>query len=246
MGRVQGKVVLVTGGSRGMGAAHARTLVAEGAKVVISDILDKEGESLARELGNDARYLHLDVTSPGDWAEAVEFTVKTFGGLHVLVNNAGIANVAPFVDFPLEMWRKTLDINLTGVFLGMQAAIPAMAKSGGGSIINISSVEGLRGTMGMSAYVASKFGVNGITKSVALEVAKIGVRVNSVHPGFIATAMTKDAGKFGLLIPLERIGRSEEVSPIVLFLASDESSYATGSEFVIDGGLTAGIPMDPE
>lgn len=248
MERVKGKVALVTGGAQGMGASHARALLAEGAKVVIGDVLDKEGESIARELGDGARYLHLDVTKPSDWAKAVEFTVKTFGGLHVLVNNAGIATMAPFVQFPLDKWQKTLDINLTGPFLGMQAAIPAMAKSGGGSIVNISSVEGLRGSEGLHAYVAAKFGLRGITKSAALETAKLGIRVNSVHPGWVATPMTDNVKDmpFKFVIPIDRPARPEEVSMLVLFLASDELSYSTGSEFVIDGGWTAGLPIAPK
>ena len=242
MNRVQGKVAIVTGAARGMGAAHARLLVAEGGKVVIGDVLDTEGAALAAELGASASYIHLDVTQPEQWSAAVAHTTRTFGGLHVLVNNAGIANGAAITEFPLDVWRKTIDINLTGTFLGIQAVVPDMVRGKGGSIINVSSVEGLRGSAGLHAYVASKFAVRGLTKSVALDIARFGIRVNSIHPGLIETPMTKNISASSLQIPLGRSARPEEVSNMVLFLASDESSYSTGSEFVSDGGLTAGIP----
>jgi 3alpha(or 20beta)-hydroxysteroid dehydrogenase len=218
MGRVQDKVALISGGARGMGAAHAKALVAEGAKVVLGDVLDAEGQAMAKSLGEHASYVHLDVTKPGDWAAAVAHAVKTFGGLHVLVNNAGIANAAPITTFALEVWQKTLDINLTGTFLGMQAAIPELSKVKGASIINISSVEGLRGSAGLHAYVASKFAVRGLTKSVALDVARAGIRVNSVHPGFIDTPMTRSLNAASLQIPLARAAQPEEVAKLVLFL----------------------------
>lgn len=242
MGRVEGKVALVTGGARGIGAAYARILIAEGAKVVIGDILDAEGTELATSLGDAASFIHLDVTEPEQWSAAVAFAAKTFGGLNILVNNAGIATGAPITEFKLDIWRKTIDINLTGTFLGMQAAIPELAKAKGGSIINISSVEGLRGSAGLHAYVASKFGVRGLTKSVALDVAHLGIRVNSIHPGLIETEMTKNILASALQIPMGRSAQPGEVAKLMLFLASDESSYSTGAEFVIDGGLTAGIP----
>lgn len=242
MGRVQDKVAIITGGARGIGAAYARLLIAEGARVVIGDVLDAQGEALAVELGDKAAYVHLDVTQAEDWHSAVTFAVKTFGGLNILVNNAGIASGAPITEFKLEVWRKTLDINLTGTFLGMQAVIPEIGKAQGGSIINISSVEGLRGSAGLHAYVASKFAVRGLTKSVALDVAHLGIRVNSIHPGLIETDMTKNISAEALQIPMGRSAKPAEVAKLMLFLASDESSYSTGAEFVIDGGLTIGVP----
>lgn len=233
---------MITGGARGIGAAYARILIAEGAKVVIGDVLDTQGQALAADLGADAAYVHLDVTQPEQWQSAVAFAVKTFGGLNILVNNAGIASAAPIAEFSLEIWRKTLDVNLTGTFLGMQAAIPEIGKAKGGSIINISSVEGLRGSAGLHAYVASKFAVRGLTKSVALDVAHLGIRVNSIHPGLIDTDMTKNISAEALQIPMGRSAKPAEVANLMLFLASDESSYSTGAEFVIDGGLTIGVP----
>ncbi|MGN8544634.1 MULTISPECIES: glucose 1-dehydrogenase [Bradyrhizobium] len=242
MGRLKNKVILVTGGARGMGAAHARLLVAEGARVVITDILHIEGEALAAKLGESTLYVPQDVTQPKEWAEAVASAERRFGALHGLVNNAGIANMAPIEQFPLDQWNKTLAVNLTGVFLGMQAALPAIRRAGGGSVVNISSVEGLRGSAGLHAYVASKFGVRGITKSAALEAAASGVRINSIHPGFIATPMAESFESSLFPVPLGRLAEPQEVSQAVLFLLSDESSYLTGSEIVIDGGLTIGVP----
>jgi 3alpha(or 20beta)-hydroxysteroid dehydrogenase len=239
-GRVAGKVALITGAARGMGAAHARRFIAEGARVVLGDILDAEGAALAAELGFDARYIRLDVTKPDDWAAAVALCVADFGGLHILVNNAGIFGGAAIVDHPLDLWQRMIEINLTGVFLGIRAATSALVASGSGSIINISSVAGLRGAPGGSAYVASKFGVRGLTKAVAAELAPFGVRCNSVHPGIIDTPMAEGLNTQGYDYPLGRMARSEEVTNLVLYLASDEASYSTGSEFIVDGGLTMG------
>ena len=239
-GRVAGKVALITGAARGMGAAHARRFIAEGASVVLGDILNAEGAALAAELGSDARYIRLDVTKPDDWAAAVALCVADFGGLHILVNNAGIFGGAAIVDHPLDLWQRMIEINLTGVFLGIRAATSALVASGSGSIINISSVAGLRGAPGGSAYVASKFGVRGLTKAVAAELAPFGVRCNSVHPGIIDTPMAEGLNTQGYDYPLGRMARSEEVTNLVLYLASDEASYSTGSEFIVDGGLTMG------
>lgn len=225
-----------------MGAEHARLLVAEGAKVVIGDILEAEGQALADELGDSARYVPLDVTDPDQWKAAAATAVDEFGTLNVLVNNAGIVALGQIQKFDLEKWRKVIDVNLTGTFLGIQVAVEPMIAAGGGSIINISSIEGLRGAPMVHPYVASKWAVRGLSKSAALELAPHNIRVNSVHPGFIRTPMTKHLPDDMVTIPLGRPAESHEVSTFVLFLASDESSYSTGSEFIMDGGLVTGVP----
>lgn len=225
-----------------MGAAHARMLVAEGAKVVIGDILDDEGKALADEIGDSARYVHLDVTSADEWAAAVDVAVTDFGSLNVLVNNAGIVALGQIGKFDMAKWQKVIDVNLTGTFLGMQASVEAMKAAGGGSIINVSSIEGMRGAVMVHPYVASKWAVRGITKSAALELGAHKIRVNSIHPGFIRTPMTKHFPDNMLTIPLGRPGQSDEVATFVVFLASDDSAYATGAEFVMDGGLVNDVP----
>ena len=247
MGRVDGKVVLITGGARNIGGASARLLVEEGAHVVIGDLLDEEGTALADELcrasGRDAaRYVHLDVTSEEDWAAAVELTLAAYGRLDVLFNNAGIFNGGQLQRYRREQWQEMLDVNLTGAFLGMKAAADALIATGGGSIINTSSIEGLRGTPWAHGYVASKWGLRGLTKSAAMELAPHGVRVNSLHPGRISTPATDQMPEDLIPIPLGRPGQPAEVAAMVLFLASDESSFTTGSEFVIDGGTVMHIP----
>jgi 3alpha(or 20beta)-hydroxysteroid dehydrogenase len=242
MGRVDGKVALISGGARNIGAASARLLVAEGASVVIGDLLDEEGAALAEELGDAARYVHLDVTSDADWRAGVELTVAEFGKLDVLFNNAGIFNGGPLQRYKQALWQEMLDVNLTGPFLGMRAATDSMIAAGGGSIINTSSIEGLRGTPWAHGYVASKWGLRGLTKSAALELAPHGIRVNSLHPGRIRTPATDAMPDDLIPIPLGRPGLPEEVATFVLFLASDESSFATGSEFVMDGGTVTAIP----
>ncbi|BBZ07846.1 3-alpha-hydroxysteroid dehydrogenase [Mycolicibacterium doricum] len=242
MGRVDGKVALISGGARGMGAEHARALVAEGAKVVIGDILDKEGKALADELGGAARYVTLDVTQADQWDDAVATAVEDFGLLNVLVNNAGIVALGQIGKFDMAKWQKVIDVNLTGTFLGMQASVEPMKTAGGGSIINVSSIEGMRGAVMVHPYVASKWAVRGLTKSAALELGPHQIRVNSIHPGFIRTPMTKHFPDNMLTIPLGRPGQSEEVATFVVFLASDDSRYATGAEFVMDGGLVNDVP----
>jgi 3alpha(or 20beta)-hydroxysteroid dehydrogenase len=245
-GRLAGKVAIVSGGARGMGAAEVRRLHADGASVVAADILDDDGKALADELGDRVRFVHLDVTSEEQWQSAVEQTEREFGTLDILVNNAGILKFNMVADTPLEEFRQVIDVNLVGVFLGMKAAIPAMKRAGGGSIVNISSTEGLAGTVFCGAYTASKFGVRGITKVAAIEYGGDKIRVNSVHPGGIDTPMTREVmdeegrkyvGK--KVAGLKRMGEAEEVASVVAFLASDDSSYCTGAEFVVDGGVTA-------
>ena len=240
MERLTGKIALISGGARGMGASHARAIVAEGGRVVVGDLLDDEGRALAEELGDAARYVHLDVTSEADWAAAVSTAVDEFGGLNVLVNNAGIVNFGRLGTYTLDQWNLILSINVTGAFLGITAARDALVASAPSSIVNISSTAGLQGTTALHGYVASKFAIRGLTKSVALELGAENVRSNSVHPGVIRTPMTDGLELGDQLGALHRIGEPAEVSNLVVYLASDESSFQTGAEFVIDGGELAG------
>jgi 3alpha(or 20beta)-hydroxysteroid dehydrogenase len=242
MGRVNDKVAIITGGAQGMGAADARMLVAEGAKVVIADIIDESGQALADELGDAARYVHLDVSDEEQWQAAVDAALTAFGKVNVLVNNAGIVQVAPLKSLDVDKWNRVLAVNLTGAMLGIKAVLGPMKDAGGGSIINVSSIEGMRGASWVHSYVASKWGLRGLTKSAALELASDNIRVNSLHPGFIRTPMTKHFPDDMVGAPLGRPGRPEEVATFVVFLASDESSFSTGSEFVVDGGLITDVP----
>ncbi|WP_068180057.1 glucose 1-dehydrogenase [Mycobacterium sp. UM_CSW] len=243
--RFDEKTILISGGARGMGAAHARAFVAEGGRVVIGDVLDEEGLRLAEELGEAARYQHLDVTAEDQWREIVQHAESEFGLVSVLVNNAGIGAAGPVETTSLETWRAVVSVNLDGAFLGSRAVLGSMRTGGSGAIINVSSWAGLRGAPSSAPYTASKFGLVGLTKALAMEVADLGIRVNSVHPGFIRTPILgplQDDVVVGK-VPLRRMGASEEVSRVVLFLASDEASYCTGSEFVVDGGWAAGSPV---
>ena len=247
MARVDGKVALISGAARGQGEADARLLAAEGAKVVIGDVLDEQGAAVATGIGDAARYYHLDVRRADDWQRVVAFAVNTFGRLDVLVNNAGIIKVGSIVELTVEDYLEVFEVNQLGCFLGMKAAIPAMRVAGGGSIINISSVGGLRGRPMTAAYAATKFAIRGMTKCAALEVGHDGIRVNSVHPGSIDTDMTRgaefadiDKQAYHAALPIPRVGTPDDVAQVVLFLASDDSRYCTGAEFVVDGGQTAG------
>ena len=240
MYRLNGKVVLVTGAARGIGAAVARAQVAEGARVVIGDVLDDEGAALAESLGPAATYVHLDVTSRADWESAVKAAVTAYGRLDVLVNNAGVSIPGRIDEYSYDVWDKVVAINLTGVFYGIRAAVPALKDAGGGSIVNVSSLAGLRALPAAVAYVATKFGVRGLTKAAAVDLGEYGIRVNSVHPGFISTPMTATAQPDMSGAALGRIGEPEEVAKLIVFLSSDESSFSTGSEFVVDGGADAG------
>lgn len=243
MGQLAGRTALVTGAARGQGACEARLFVEEGANVLLCDVLDELGEAEAAALGDKAAYLHLDVREPADWDRAVAFAGERFGGLDILVNNAAIIRPGAIEDQSLEDFMAVVSVNQVGCWLGMKAAVPALRRAGGGSIVNISSVGGSVGVAGVAAYSGTKWAVRGMTKCAALELASDGIRVNSVHPGSIDTQMLDDAGtRESLGIPLGRLGESEDVARLVLFLASDASSYCTGAEFVVDGGLMSGIP----
>jgi 3alpha(or 20beta)-hydroxysteroid dehydrogenase len=250
MGRLDGKVALISGGARGMGKSHVRHFVAEGARVVFGDVLDDRGAEVADKLGPDhCRFVHHDVTSEADWAAAVATALEAFGRIDVLVNNAGVLKFARIDEMPLADFRAILDVNAVGCWLGMKAVIEPMKAAGGGSIVNISSIEGFTGAAGLSAYSASKFAVRGMTKAAAQELGPLGIRVNSVHPGGVLTRMTlaqaenvdpAQGAAFLEALPIPRFAEPVEISRLVAFLASDDSSYSTGSEFVADGGVLSG------
>lgn len=242
--RLLGKVALISGGARGMGAAHGRAMVAQGASVVLGDILDHEGREVADELGDAATYLHLDVTDRGDWARAVATAVDLYGELNVLVNNAGIVNFGSLEDYTQDEWNEIIAVNVTGAYNGISVALHALKASAPSSIINISSTAGLKGYSGLAGYTTSKFALRGLTKAVALELAHDGVRCNSVHPGAVDTPMIAGVEVNQAHVAMHRVGTPEELANLVLFLASDESSFCTGAEFVADGGETAGLAAD--
>jgi 3alpha(or 20beta)-hydroxysteroid dehydrogenase len=245
MGLLDGKVAIITGAARGQGAAAARRFVEEGARVVIADVNDEAGKELAQELGEAAYYRHLDVSAEDEWDVVVGEAVDTLGGLNVLVNNAGVLHFAALEETTLADYERLVRVNQIGCFLGMRAAARVMGQ--GGSIVNVSSVEGMAGMPLVVAYTATKFAIRGMTKVAALELGPKGIRVNSVHPGMIDTQMVHDAlGGHDIdvtpvtrKLALRRVGKAAEIAELVLFLASDRASYSTGSEFIADGGSLA-------
>lgn len=246
-GRLEGKVAVVTGAARGIGAAIAGRFAAEGATVVLGDVLASELDAVAAALGDPAVQVVLDVSSETDWASLMTYCDARFGGIDVLVNNAGILRTGTVESATLADYRQVIEVNQIGCFLGMRAAVPAMQRRGGGSIINTSSVAGLYGTTGVLAYSASKWAIRGMTRSAALELGGDGIRVNSIHPGTMDTSMVNgpefasvNREAFAASLPLQRIGVPDDVAGLALFLASDESAYCTGAEFVVDGGSSCG------
>jgi 3alpha(or 20beta)-hydroxysteroid dehydrogenase len=255
--RLAGKIALITGGARGIGAATARRFVTEGARVAIADRRVDEGKALAGSLsaefpnpaGEAALFVELDVADEAAWRDVVETVRNRLGPIDVLVNNAGVIRVAPIEETDLALFRKVVDTNLAGTFLGIRSVLETMAEKGGGSIINFSSPQGIEGRENMSAYTASKFGIRGLTKTAAIELGPKGIRVNAVVPGPTRTKMTERKGwtdadynaAYGRY-PLGRMGEATEIAEVVVFLASDESSFCTGGDFVVDGGILAGKP----
>ncbi|ONI71663.1 3-alpha-hydroxysteroid dehydrogenase [Kribbella sp. ALI-6-A] len=257
MTRFDNQTVLVTGGSGGQGASHVRAFHAEGANVVVGDIDVERGAALATELGTRACFTRLDVTDETSWSAAVEAAEETFGGLHVLVNNAGVQNPpAPIEHTEQATWTRILDINLTGTFLGMKVAAPALRRAAGGAIVNIASTMGVGGTAYYAPYVASKWAVRGLTRTAALELGRDGIRVNTIHPGVIATSFITEpaAGATAAIadyfspepFAIPRLGQPTDVTQLLLFLASAEASFITGSEYVVDGGLLLGPALQAE
>lgn len=247
MGKLAGKVAIVTGGARAMGEATVRLFVEEGAHVIIADVLAEEGVALARSLGRAAVFSRLDVSDEVGWQATADEALRRFGAIDVLVNNAGILKFAALVDTTLADFQRILNVNLGGCFLGMRTVAPLMMQRGRGAIVNISSIDGMKGANSIGAYAASKWGVRGLTKVAALEFGHRGVRVNSIHPGGVDTPMgnprglnAEDMAPFYKSVPLQRVGQPIEVARASLFLASDDASYINGAELTVDGGWTAG------
>ncbi|MDF9813745.1 glucose 1-dehydrogenase [Streptomyces sp. SPB162] len=259
MGKLDGRVVLITGAARGQGEQEARLFAAEGANVVLADVLDEQGEALAKEIGDSARYVHLDVGREDEWTSAVAATTEAFGRLDGLVNNAGILRFNELASTPLEEYQLVVQVNQVGAFLGMRTAIPAIEAAGGGTIVNTASYTALSGMALLTSYAATKAAIVGMTRVAAMEVAAKGIRVNAMCPGAIDTPMSNPAqldpdsdlaessaaldAFYKKLLPMGRIGQPAEVAQLALFLTSDDSSYITGQPFVIDGGWLAGISV---
>lgn len=248
--RFAGQTVVVSGAAQGMGESHARGFHAEGAKVVLLDIQEGKGKAVAADLGRNALFVHMDVKLADSWSAAVAAIEREFGPISVLINNAGVIETQlPIEDMSLEVWRETLEVNLTGSFLGIRATVPSMRRAGGGSIVNISSTGGFMGLPRHSAYAASKWGVRGLTKSAAIELGRFNIRVNTVHPGFTDTPMMRAGGtppKTTAKFAIPRIAHAAEVTKMVLYLSSADASFSTGAEFVVDGGylLSVGTAHD--
>ncbi|NGN68367.1 glucose 1-dehydrogenase [Streptomyces sp. A7024] len=251
MGKLDGRVILITGAARGQGEQEARIFAEEGARVVLADVLDDEGEAIAKELGEDrARYLHLDVSQEDEWTAAVAAATDAFGKLDGLVNNAGILRFNSLVKTPLEEYQQVVAVNQVGVFLGMKHAAPRIIDAGGGTIVNTASYAGLAGMAGLTSYAATKAAILGMTRVAAMELSRKQIRVNAICPGAVDTPMSNPGDMEGLddfyakIVPLGRIGQPAEVAKMALFLSSDDSSYVTGQPFVIDGGWLSGISLD--
>jgi 3alpha(or 20beta)-hydroxysteroid dehydrogenase len=253
VGRLDNKVALITGSARGMGAAEARLFTREGAEVVVTDVLDDLGQQTAAEIG--AKYLHLDVTSLADWDSAAGYVTETFGRLDILVNNAGIVSsvVGRLDEISVEDHLRLFDVNVHGAFYGMRAMLPLLERGHGPSVVNISSIDGLAGVAYLASYVATKHAILGLSRSAALDLGPLGIRVNTIHPGVIETPNVLSRGEARVARlertlkrqPLQRIGQADEVANMALFLASDEASYCTGAAFTVDGGHLAGPYREP-
>lgn len=245
MGRLDDKVAIVTGGAQGQGEAISRAFVAAGAQVVIGDIAVEAGEALAAELGDAALFVRHDVSDPDSWQQIVATAEDKFGAISVLVNNAGILKFANIADMSLQEYMSVVQVNQAGTFLGMQSVIASMKSAGGGSIVNASSIEGMGGMPSLAAYCSTKWAIRGMTKSAALELGADNIRVNSVHPGMVDTGMTRAYGDDSIMeygatkVALKRVGLPDDLAPVYVFLASDESRYMTGAELAVDGGATA-------
>lgn len=243
MGRLAGKVAIITGGARGQGEAEARLFAAQGAQVVITDVLTEQGDAVAKDIGDQALFIHHDVAVEEQWAQVIERTLSVFGRVDVLVNNAAVSRPLKLEETSTEVYRAIIDVNQVGVFLGMRAVLEPMKQVGGGVIINVASVAGLQGTSTLFAYTASKWAVRGMSKSAALELARYNIRVNVINPGVIDTPINYDnPDKMNQVLvqttPLRRMGDASEIAEAALFIASDSARFATGADFTIDGGMS--------